>query len=34
MIHKDTAFSGFSVNDVATAKRFYSEVLEVEVEGA
>ena len=32
MIHKDTAFSGFSVNDLATAKRFYAEVLEVEVE--
>jgi catechol 2,3-dioxygenase-like lactoylglutathione lyase family enzyme len=30
---KDThAFSGFSVNDLAAAKKFYGEVLEVEVE--
>ncbi len=32
MIHQDAAFSGFSVNDLAAAKRFYAEILEVEVE--
>ena len=32
MLHVDKAFSGFSVNDLAAAKRFYSEVLGVEVE--
>ena len=32
MIHKDKAFSGFSVKDLAAAKRFYAEVLGVEVE--
>src|SRR6266568_6385056 len=32
LIHTDAAFSGFSVNDLAAAKRFYAEILEVEVE--
>ena len=32
MLHVDKAFSGFSVNDLAAAKRFYSVVLGVEVE--
>ena len=32
MLHVDKAFSGFSVNDLAAAKRFYSEVLGVDVE--
>ena len=32
MIHHDAAFSGFSVNDLAAAKRFYAEILEVEIE--
>ena len=32
VLHVDKAFSGFSVNDQAAAKRFYSEVLGVEVE--
>src|SRR5437868_14101011 len=32
MIHTGDAFSGFSVKDLAVAKRFYSEVLGVEVE--
>ncbi len=32
MLHVDKAFSGFSVKDLAEAKRFYSEVLGVEVE--
>ena len=32
MLHVDKAFSGFSVKDLAAAKRFYSEVLGVEVE--
>jgi len=32
LIHTDAAFSGFSVNDLAAAKRFYAEILELEVE--
>ena len=32
MIHKDKAFSGFSVKDLDPAKRFYGEVLGLEVE--
>jgi predicted enzyme related to lactoylglutathione lyase len=32
MLKKDHAFSGFSVDDLAAAKRFYGEVLGVEVE--
>ncbi len=32
MIHKDKAFSGFSVKDLAAAKRFCGEVLSVEIE--
>ena len=32
MIHLDKAFNGFSVNDLAEAKRFYGEVLGVRVE--
>ena len=32
MIHKEKAFSGFSVKDLESAKRFYGEVLGVEVE--
>jgi len=32
VLHVDKAFSGFSVNDLAAAKRFYSEVLGVDVE--
>ena len=31
-LHVDKAFSGFSVTDLAAAKRFYSEVLGIEVE--
>ena len=32
VIHKEKAFSGFSVKDLESAKRFYGEVLGVEVE--
>jgi catechol 2,3-dioxygenase-like lactoylglutathione lyase family enzyme len=32
MFKADAAFSGFSVNDIETAKQFYSETLGVEVE--
>jgi catechol 2,3-dioxygenase-like lactoylglutathione lyase family enzyme len=32
VIHKEEAFSGFSVNDLAAAKRFYVEILGVEIE--
>ena len=32
MLKKDHAFSGFSVDDLAAAKRFYGEVLGVEIE--
>jgi len=32
LIHKDRAFSGFSVDDLAAARRFYGEVLGVEIE--
>src|SRR5947209_13283044 len=32
VIHKEKAFSGFSVKDLDSAKRFYGEVLGVEVE--
>jgi len=32
VIHKDHAFSGFSVKDLTRAERFYEEVLGIEVE--
>ena len=32
VIHKEKAFSGFSVKDLDSAKRFYGEVLGLEVE--
>ena len=32
MIHNEKAFSGFSVKDLEAAKKFYGEVLGVEVE--
>jgi predicted enzyme related to lactoylglutathione lyase len=32
VINRDKAFSGFSVNDLAAAKKFYGEILGVEVE--
>ncbi len=33
MLKGEKAFSGFSVNDLAAAKRFYGETLGLEVEG-